>query len=215
MRQIVFTKTFKNFSELTEEEQQKVIEKNRSSIGNDATEFVNDDYSGSLNEFEKFFGIKIDRNVYYDSISLSTKYQANNSYGDHVMAWGYRNWEIDTLVEELEGKQLFRWLTQLFDGLKHKKYATKSGKERWSKIFVEPFDFDYGLSGLWCDSILLRPFKEFLERPKEGVTLDDLMTEALGDFSNDYNRAIENCYSDEYVREELEMNDVEFCVDDL
>lgn len=68
-------------------------------------------------------------------------------------------------------------------------------------------------TGYWIDEELLEPIREFLKKPNSDLTYQDLMNECLQKWVKDFQDEEEYAYSDEAIKEDLEVNDLEFLED--
>lgn len=202
-----------NFSELSEEVQQKVIENSRERIGTFLTECDDGDYEGSLDAFCKEFDVSAGR----WQVGCPTYYNLSFKYDEIYEGLS---------AEDVKGKLLWRFLDHHRDDLISpttyygwETHNDNNKKHRQSRV---NYNAKYGgivedgmsLTGVYSDYELLKPIMEWRKHPDEDTSLYDLMDECLGNFFADWKRTRDANYEDEAVRDILIDNDSEqYCVD--
>lgn len=87
------------------------------------------------------------------------------------------------------------------------------GKHRNTYRSTMFFENDCVLTGVCYDYDLLRPIYEFLEKPRESASLNDLFRICFDCLDQAINDEIQERESDEYISEEIMNNDYEFTDD--
>tara|TARA_R100000008_G_C3576039_1_gene165338 strand:- start:953 stop:1540 length:588 start_codon:yes stop_codon:yes gene_type:complete len=178
------------FSELSEEAKQKAHE---NYITKGMIDFDIEENRKSLNEFEKYFPIKI-----------------------KDWEYGYRNfinWEMDYLdneILELKGNRLRTYLINNYmDGLEKPKtyYSKNYKKKRKSKIQKS---IDCPFTGFYLDNEILQPIFNFIKNPDKYQDLESIMNDCLNEWISICNANIEYQESSEYFEEMVEANEYEF-----
>lgn len=198
------------FSELSEDAQQKVIDRERY----DWQEMHNDawarDYEDSLKAFCDLVGIEC-RNWEVDSYNYDYRFSFKHDIFD---SWGYG---MD--AKNVTGKYLARFMRDIcFDVYKGKYFGTliphakdaehPNGTEhikRYSKVLFDSYDCPF--TGFCGDNFILHPIYEWFEHPDYNKSLHDLVDECLDSFFKSWRDDIESGGSDEYVREEILANE--------
>ena len=199
-----------NFSELSEEAQERVIEDKRWDIAEIECQFVNDDYEGVVDKFAEIAGIKIcdwevSEDRYFFRLSIPTG----------VVLWSPYDHIEDVELEELSGKHLFRYIdNNIMPYLYKRKAYYKNKKVRQSRILKYT---DCTLTGMSTDLYITGPLLEYYhdwpKRPKD-YTFRDLMEECCDSFFSAWKRDLEDALKEEAVRDFLENNDSEIYRED-
>lgn len=192
------------FEELSDEVRKKIVEEKTWDVANDVMDFFGDDYQGTLEQFEKFMGIKVRYNVDYCTYDYSFSFTSE---------------PLDNLdEEEICGKLLRRWLNREFIPyvLSPKKYYKYSAgwngekhcwnKQRFSKIQIQDWK-DCPLTGVCYDYNILGPVFETLSKPiPEYFSLNDLINDCLESFFSTWHGEYEywcdnknNCIEEELI----------------
>ena len=189
-------KTYK-FNELSEEIQEKLVEKQ------DCSEYFNsDDNKNTLEAFEKIAPIKIGdwEYGYHNFINfklLVDYYEIENFTGKRLLAWVYNN--ITKYIEK--GKYYSK--SSYTDGVFHNKF-------RHSKIQKE---LDCSLTGYCIDNDILKALinlQETVRLKYDSYTLYDLMNDCLHDWIFACSHDVEYYQSEEYIREDLTNQDLDY-----
>lgn len=177
------------FSELDPKVQEKVIEhfQNEDWLYN-----WQDENNESLKAFEKIFPVKV----------------KNWEYGGGRTDI-HAEYLIDSEHEELTGIRLMKYIINNYGGYLWKgKYLKHiKGKARYSRIQKEA---SCVLTGYYMDEHILEPIYEFLKKPKEGVTFEDILRDCLWSWVRACEKDWEYAYSRENIEEMLEANNYEF-----
>ena len=199
------------FKELSPEAQQKALNKYR-----DNFEFYYNEANSSINVFCDLFNIKLRE---YDWSYKHISYR--NNLGDNIL--------------NLSGKRLLSFLWNTKSKLWDRKYR-KHGKEHvkepnlrhpmitWKYINNkrdEPFyyrtyrsnivlDTDCVLTGCCYDYWLLDPIYDLWKKPDMNITLQELIKKCMDSFIKCLSEDYESQMSDEYITEEIELNELEF-----
>lgn len=201
----VRTKIYK-FNELSEKVKQEVIEKWRNKI----------DYDPSFEEIEEsvkavieLFNLKTGRT--WDDIRTS---------------------HINDSILELKGVRLYKYLiSNYYDDLFKPKYIGSKDRDIRGKQFIfevnknregNAYTLIYSklfkdnccpLTGVCYDMDILQPVYDFLKKPNENTTFDDLIRDIEGAITKCYRNNEDWINSDEYITEEIEANEYEFTQD--
>lgn len=199
-------KLFK-FDELSEKVRKSLIEKERWDLGDRAMAYNSDDRQGTLNAFEKVFGVHLEYQVNYCG------HWCHLNFDDDAIFSGYKNGEyFEILAEEVSGKLLLRYLNSKFLDLHYPKKSWgkyKMGengkyhaKTRRSKILWEDC---CPLTGVCYDEDILNPIREYLKKPDMNLTLKDLLEECADKFILEWHKEWEYCCDNEkFLEEEFE-----------
>ena len=164
----------------------------------------NRDYIEFLNtkkKFEESFGIKIKNNRYWSKESHSEKVM--NLKGIRLMKYIYNNF-FNTIFK---GKYFSIW-SKKEKTYKYYKEGYPVLKYRHSKVI---FTTDCALTGVCYDLDILEPIYNFLKKPSEDTTFEDLIQECIDNFDRAIDKQEEYNSSDEGILESLE--DKEFTED--
>ena len=156
------TRTLYLFTELSEEAQEKVIERKRhySERGNDWA----DEWRDTLSSANEEFGFKCNWEIGGCS---------GPTYCDVT--------EIrENALEDMKGTRLWKFLD--------KRYGFKECP--WT--------------GVYSDEVFLKPFREFMKRPRRELTWKELLQECCTEWARGWLQDIEYQFSDECIREEAE-----------
>jgi len=203
------------FSELSEEAQQKVIDRERQYVGDFLTSFYAKEREETLEKFCDIFGIV--------KVKKWEVREGWHRYNLEFTSWPfttYHNVGIDP--DEVCGKYLMRYMRDLMkDFYEWKFFSThfhtdENGKltykKRHSKITLVE---DCCLTGVCYDCDILSPIWDWYRKPDYKISLYDLVDSCLYSFFRAWEQDIEYSYSDEGVREDLLANecDEEYCED--
>ena len=193
--------TLYKFSELSEEAQQKVIDRERDDIQEMGIDAWASEYESSLQEFSTLFGINV-RNWEVDPCSYNYQF----SFKEDI-------YERD--ASDVKGKYLARFMRDIHRHVYKGKYFSTGGhydengnyhyKQRHSKVLF--VDHDCPLTGYCGDNFILHPVYEWFKKPDYNKSLYDLVDECLDSFFKEWRDDMESCGTDEYVREEIEANE--------
>jgi len=189
---IIETEVFE-FDELSDEAKEMAITGFR-----EDEYFWGEDDRKTLEEFEKIFPVKVGR-------------------WEYGYCHSYINFEMDTWVDNdvlsFTGVRLLKYLVNhywhnLFKG----KFicGDKYPKFRHSKVI---FDNSCVLTGCCLDMDILNPIYEFLKKPDEHTTLEELMRDCLQSWLSACDNEVEYQNSDEAIIERIEANSYEFTKD--
>lgn len=193
MRTETTTRTLYTFDELSDEAKERAYQ-------NWSPEyFWHDDNVKSLNAFCDALNIRLQSYSYGDR-------------GSHVSA----DFNIDTNAEELTGLRLRTWIiNNIFPNItKGKYYGKLSGTypnmkhvKRYSRI---QRDYDFALTGYCMDETLTRPLFEFVDKPTNGTTLEDILEDCLESWRIAAEKDFEYSQSFEAFAEHAEANEYEY-----
>jgi hypothetical protein len=202
------------FSELSAEAQEKALQEYETG------EFAwSDEWRNTLEKFAEIFNVKIkDFSVNpWGNSYINMECNANNS-------------------EELKGIRLYKYIMTssfIFDILFPRKFITLKKYEKDTDLYKMPFYKDHTftnykgekfvslhsktirssdahLTGYSGDYSICKPIYEFLKNPKASISYSDLMQECAESWRIDWEKDMEWQESDEYKKEEIEANEVEF-----
>jgi hypothetical protein len=171
--------------------------------------------------------------IYFDEIIESEKkvidifnLKTGREYSD------IRTSHIDDTILELKGVRLFKYLINNYgNDLFTPKYIKCIDKEFRCKLFIcevktgrdgKKYTLVYSktkrdnsctLTGTCYDEAILKPIYDFLKKPKENTTFEDLMNEIGEAISKTFSDTEEWINSDEFIAESLESNSYEFTED--
>lgn len=116
---------------------------------------------------------------------------------------------IDEDHENLTGIRLMKFIINNYGGFLWKKKYLKhvKGKARYSRIQKEA---SCALTGYYMDEEILEPIYNFLKKPKDGVTFEDILRDCLWSWVHACEKDWEQAYSRENIEEMLEANEYEF-----
>ena len=155
---------------------------------------------GVIHEFEKYFRLKV------ESRDLERYFKIrfdNDDYDD---------------ICSLEGERLYKYIQNNFYDTLFEKKAYRIvrdrmyiGKKRISKIMYEETECPF--TGLWLDSFLLEPIREFMKKIEYGITFEELMERSVSNLVSGYKEYMEYLESEEHFAEDCEANGYEFYED--
>ena len=179
------------FSELDPKVQEKVIEQFQQE---DWLYGWQDENNETLKAFEGIFPVKV----------------RNWEYGGGRTDINFK-FLIDEEHKNLTGIRLMKYIINNYGRYLWKQKYLKhvKGKARYSRIQKET---DCVLTGYYIDNYILDPIYEFLKKPKEGVTFEDILRDCLWSWVRECERDWGYAYSRENIEEMLEANDYEFTV---
>jgi hypothetical protein len=197
------------FEELSEEAQKKVIDRERDDIQRLHIDAWESEYRDSLKEFCELFGIDV-RHWEVDSCSYDYRFRFKNDV-----------YERD--AEDVTGKYLARFMRDIHKYVFKGKYISAKGhlgedgkwvygKSKNSKILL--VDYDCPLTGFCGDNFILHPVYEWFRKPDYNKSLYDLVDDCLDSFFKERRDDMESGGSDEYVREELLIDEDEIYCED-
>jgi len=139
---------------------------------------------------------------------------------------------IDDTILELKGVRLFKYLMNNYgNDLFTPSYIKAIDKEFRCKLFIckvrtardghkytqiyskNKKDNSCVLTGCCYDEDILKPIYDFLKKPEENTTFEDLMNEIGEAISKTFSDTEDWINSDEFIAEELELNNYEFTED--
>lgn len=180
------------FSELDPNVQEKVIEQFQQE---DWLYSWQDENNETLKAFEKIFPVKVSDWEYGGGrTNICAKFL------------------IDQEHEELTGIRLMKYIINNYGGyLWNRKYLNHvKGKARYSRIQKED---SCVLTGYHMDNYILKPIYDFLKKPKDGVTFEDILRDCLWSWVRACEEDWEYAYSEESIKEMIDANEYEFTVD--
>lgn len=173
------------FKELSNESQNKAIEYFAENI--DFSDFWSMDYKNTLDKFCDIFDVKI-RDWNIDTCNY--------------------NYRISSIPDnEISGLKLYKYIQNcFFDSLYSKKTYYKNGKKRKSKILLEQND----ITGFCADYAILKPIYDYIKKPNLKYSYRDLIELCLDSFFDYWHNDIVYQFSEENIREFIEINNYEF-----
>lgn len=207
-----------NFSELSEEAQQKVIEKNREDIGEIINSCEDDEWEGSLDAFCKEFNItagnwQVGYPTYHGLVFKDDEIYEGLSAEDvkGKLLWRYLDYHRDNLISPKEYWGQFKEWNPEKQCYNVKTWTSHINYDPHYSGIVED---GMSLTGVYSDYDLLKPLMEWRKHPDEDTSLYDLIDECLDKFFSAWEDNREGNYKDDVVRQELLDNDSEqYCVD--
>ena len=192
------------FSELSEDAQQKVIDRERDDIQQLNIDAWSREYEDSLKSFSDLFGINV-RHWEVDPCSYNYRFSFNSDI-----------YERD--ATEVTGKYLARFMRDIHPNVFKGKYLSAKGhmgedgnwvygKSKHSKILL--VDHECPLTGYCGDNFILHPVWEWFEHPDYNKSLYDLVDECLDSFFKEWRDDMEYGGTDEYVRDSIINNEQE------
>jgi hypothetical protein len=172
------------FEELSEDAQERAIEKERESRYRDVDVPWWDETKDTLNAFCERF------------------YVEWNDYGRYNSNFGAKRVRLDN-YEGLSGLRLRTYLVNNFSDVlwKRKRYGEYRSKNRTSRIVYEETDCPF--TGYGMDYTILQPIRDFIAKPTARTDYECLMNDCLSELSKAWNDEVEHWYSDEAIREDL------------
>lgn len=193
------------FSELSENAKQTAIEDYR---GEGHENHSAGENSKTLEEFEHRFPIII-RNWCYggrgEGVSFDMEQQLKELTGIRLMAYLYNNHFNDLF----SGKYYSLWSkTDINPHYTEGGHAPKGAlKDRHSKVM---FDTSCPLTGYCMDDDILDPIYKFLRGEDLTLTFEELIQDCFHSWIRACNNDVEHQNSDEYISENLEINEYDF-----
>lgn len=180
---------------------------------------------------ESYRGKGYDESHYFEEVTDSVKKLAevfNLKFGREYT--DIRTGHIDDDILNLTGIRLYKYLvnnyySDLFkpkyikaiDGIKtgrqfifkvHKSHKGESYTQVYSKNFVSPDNCP--LTGVCYDNDILKPVYDFLKKPDNSTTFEDLIRDIESAISKTYSDTEEWINSDEFIIDAIEANEMEF-----
>ncbi len=155
----------------------------------------------SLEAFEKVFPINVRRWSYGNNgsgVSFNVLGDIDNLSGSRLATYLWNNYSS----EVFQKKQY--WICN-----GHKNAVGLGAKRRDSKIQLEV----KSLTGFHMDLYLMKPIADFMRKPKEGVTFEDLVTDSMNAWVQACEDDIDFLQSEQIFKEESEANDLEYTED--
>lgn len=198
-----------NFSELSENVQHSIVERERFNVMGNAMECYSSDWENCLKKFEELTGTTL-KGWQVDYCGCHTGRVRFNQDGQIL-----GDYENGFYPHELKGKYLFRYLNNniLPYIVKKKIYWSQyrydengkflSSKKRISRILWS--DDICSLTGYCGDYSLVKTILDYCrEWPKHlETTLEDLYMECYSKFMGDWHQDYQGCATDDYVYENL------------
>ena len=184
------------FSELTESAQETAINNARQWVGETQNEIDSDSYECTKDEMERVLGIKLE-----------------------IGRYGYHKWEFtDERWEDVceDSKYLIRYLNWVMDKVdNHKNYHLDRGGWRPRKSHIIRTAYDCCLTGDWTNGAMDKWLNNAYEFVRDHETIDEFVCSLVNKFHDDWDKDMEFGFSDENVRDILEMNeDTEWYLED-
>ena len=185
-----------DFNELNESVQKRVLDNFRNHASINDAESVNVDYEYSLEKIMEVFGIVV---------------IVNN---DYTFNWKF-NSEIDF------HKPLLRWLNQsIFPLLNKGRYYSsnfrfKNGRYeytyRYSKVLFD--NYNCCLTGTYTDNAVDKMLNNAYKYVKDNYTTSQFIDKMLHMFMEYWKEDVDECYTDEYIKEQIDSEGLEFFYD--
>ena len=184
-----------SFGELSEEAQERVIEREGGWISQGRVEIDQDDWMETLERVEKALGIKVkDWEVGLSGYRFGFSFKSS--------AWNDLADEARYLLRYLDEKEsYFRKGKYYSTPFKYEAGKAPSCKSRVSKIM---FRSDYPLTGMWTDGSIGKSWENRWDAVRRGDSIREFVQDMLEDFFMSWQREIEYAYTDEAVASELE-----------
>lgn len=191
------------FSELTESAKETAINNARQWVGETQNEIDSDSYEFAKEEMERVLGIKLE-----------------------IGRYGYHKWEFtDERWEDVceDSKYLIRYLNWVMDKVdnfksywspfKYSKGNPPKATSRKSRILHN--GYDNSLTGDWTDYAFGKMMGEAYDWVRNHKTIDQFVCTLVNKFHDEWDEDMEFGYSDDNVRDILEMNeDTEWYLED-
>lgn len=186
----VICKTVYTYEELSDSAKEKALYEGRSTLDYSWA----DENKETLEAFCRIFPVKV-RDWEY------------GGYGRHISHY----LTCDDDIAGLSGLRLHKYLwnnfrSSLFKG----KYYSKAGKSRHSRIILEACCV---LTGYCVDDDILQPVYDFLKKPNNRTTFEDLMGDCLEAWLSSCDADFEAYFSEESMADIFAANDYEFYED--
>lgn len=201
--------TLYSFSELSEEVQDKIIERESMDVDEEieASEFRN-----SLNAFEKEFPVKIKGwNIGYPGTYV--KFEVQHDFPENIAGrrlekylWNnHKNFLFPFKAYPIHSRKKISHAR-----VRSQKY-TDTYYNRWVSAITR-VQADAPLTGCYTDYGLIQPIFDFLEKPDDR-DLRYLMRECLESWAESFEKTLDEIRSSEYIRERLMDSDRKFLKD--
>lgn len=184
------------FSELTESAQETAINNARQWVGETQNEIDEDSYECTKEEMEGVLGIKLE-----------------------IGRYGYHKWEFtderwDDVCED--SNYLIRYLNWVMDKVDNRKtYHLGRGGWRPRKSHIIHEGYNCSLTGSWTDGVFDKMMGEAYDWVRGHKTIDEFVCALVNKFHDEWDETLEWGFSDENVRDILEMNeDTEWYLED-
>ncbi len=197
------TKVYK-FNELSKQAKENAIEQHRNN-GYDNQHYF-DEITDSVKAMVELFGIETGRQ--WSDLKLGN---------------------IDDSIMELKGVRLYKYLVnnyynELFTPkylkcldreLKCKQFICKLNTshkgEKYTMLYSKQYkDNSCVLTGICYDNDILQPIYDFLKKPDKDTTFESLFNDVESAISKCYDNTEEWVNSDEFIKDEIEANELEF-----
>lgn len=190
--------TLYSFDELSDKAKENAINDNRESYGLRDSSFIGDEYMQTFKAIEDKLSVKI--------IDIES-----HGYRRFRMIEGWQ--DIDN-----ESKYLIRYLNHLSDKLhKGKYYSTpmhkdKDGNWRYKHKYSLVLSDNYSccLTGTYCDRAIEDAMNNRYEYVRKDCSIYDFVNSILDEFSKDWERDCNYCFTDENIKELLVANECMF-----
>lgn len=195
-----------NFSELSEDAQNKAIEYYRS---NNDGQFYFNEITQSVEKVAELFNLKFGREYtdirygHIDDVILELK-------GIRLMKYILNNYGIDLFkpkyVKTIEREVKFKpYICKVSTSFKNEKYTMLYSKHKRDNECV--------LTGMCYDNDILYPIYDFLQNPQKDTTLEDLFNEIEYSIQKTFNDCETWINSNDFITEEIESNNYQFTED--
>ena len=192
------------FSELPEEEQEKII----SNWREDNSYVWGDENKASLNAFCKLFNVDVSSFSY----GGGRDYINFNYENDDVEDMDYlrlHKWVINNYYDTLITNRV-TYYSKDENGKYIKDCVSINSVKRKSNIYFSVNDCCF--TGYYMDSVLIDPIIKFMKKPFD-ITMYDLINDCLQEWLFACRNDVEAWLSEETIKEEIEMNDYDFTID--
>lgn len=144
----------------------------------------------------------------YDNIDTLEKfaYTFNFDIKDYSLGeyHSYIKISISENIKNLEYLDLHKYLlNNHFNDLYKPKYISNGKRHKYSKVL---YDTSCVLTGCCMDDCILRPLYDFIKEPYN-ITYEDLIENCINEFISAYEYDLEYCLSDDYIKEQLLLNE--------
>ena len=186
------------YDELSEQAQKVAIEFMKDEISNARTESDSYEYRNTLDKIEHLFGVKV--------------------YDCHVDEYNYFfRFDFTDIDDETanEPRLLLRYLnTNVLPCIDNqKRYYSKTARaSRKSRILCNN-GYEYCLTGCWCDDAVDNALNNINQSVKNRLNAREFVENLLEGFFKQWQNDYEDAISEEYIAEEIEINDYEFFED--
>ena len=206
MRQEVIIKNIYTFDELSYTAQQNVISNYWNNTTWDDLPYLEEDLSsikaiaaamGVTYELNNYCGLEINLDFYYGN----KPEEEMELCGKRAIAYIWNNF----IEPNLTYKQY--WTNLTYD--ENNKVHFKKRVSKCQKHFSCPF------TGTCFDDTLYGTFQQFCKKIKNGEVLkvSDFIESVANNLSKDWNSNIDYIFSEEYIKEDIEINNIEFYED--